>query len=142
MVYVSGDLATLKSKDPDLTGSYGLTHLDVGLRYSFANRSRVVPYLNGSLTGRAYRATVRVVDTFGHVVSGDAMADGLGASYGGGLEVFFVRHLSLDLGVKQSLGTFSHYSFDGTTVPDYQDLRSTTTRIQFGINYRLGSSTD
>lgn len=57
LMFIGVDGATIDSNDPEIASNYGLAHVELGARYSFANPDgRWVPYLQASLGGRSVGA--------------------------------------------------------------------------------------
>jgi opacity protein-like surface antigen len=128
--YLGIDGAKVELTDPTVTGDWQLAHVDLGVRFHFANSlRRWVPYLDAALGGRA----VTVKDA---IVNGNSSADvslnGAAFSLGGGLYVFFNESLALDLGVKASSGEFNTLEVGALSLSNL-DLDVKSTRVNLGI---------
>jgi opacity protein-like surface antigen len=132
MVYAGADLAKVTIDDPDFgESSYGLAHLDLGVRLSFANpRRALVPYLNAAFTARS--ASAEVTDG---TQTADLSITGPAFSFGGGVQYFFSPRLALDAGLAISAGKFDKIKLNGETadIPDADD--STTSRLNIGVKF-------
>jgi len=127
--FVSFDVAKQKTKENEaIEGSYGLGHLEFGVRANLPLGTKAVPYVTGSMGRRALAAKTTDYETG---ETGDVAFHGRMIGVGGGIELFFSPNLSIDGGVQLSLGKFDHLTQDGE---DY-DLALNATK---NVRLRLG----
>ena len=136
-LFANADVASLDFKDFEFDGSYGLAHFDLGGRFSFgAADRRVIPYVEGAISGRAISSEISFYDG-ANFYEGDLETSGTSATLGGGLEVFFNPALALNVALKYSFGSYTDWTFEGEAF-DVEDVGSTTTRFNIGLSWRPG----
>ena len=147
MLYLAGDASkvTLTDLDDDIIegNQYTLTHLDLGVRYSFANTNRSwVPYLNAAVTQRQERMSIDYLYFSEAYIS-------YAATFGGGVQRFLFRRVALDLSAQFSTGKFSKVQYrtgsEKRQIVTTDNLRNVatanSTRVSAGIRlYPLISS--
>lgn len=133
--YASLDLAKQRSGASDYAGTFGLAHLEAGLRVNVPfGTPTTMPYLSASVGRRAVGA--RVTDTelerdYDMTLSGKVFG------LGGGIERFIAPTMALDAGVEASFGRFDKYDGDGQQAAiDVNASRSV--RMRVGVNWRPG----
>ena len=114
----------------DLTGTWTMAHVDLGVRFHFANSlRRVVPYLEAALGARA----VNVADA---VVSGEDAGDvsfsGAAFSVGGGVSFYLKRNLALDIELIATSGEFTQIDVGNISVSGL-DIDASSTRFNVGV---------
>ena len=139
MLYLAGDASkvTLTDLDDDIVegNQYTLTHLDLGVRYSFANANRRwVPYLNAAVTQRQERRSIGYLNLNTAYISN-------AATFGGGVQRFLSRKVALDLSAQLSTGKFNKVQY-GRVTEQLKHIETTnSTRVSAGIRlYPLISS--
>lgn len=133
--YASLDLAKQQSGAPTYAGTFGLAHLEAGVRVNVPfGTSATLPYLSASYGRRAVGA--RITDTeqerdYDMTLSGKAFG------IGGGIERFISSSMALDVGASANFGRFDKYDADGEQAPlDVSASRSL--RMHVGVNWRPG----
>ena len=136
MLYVGFDVAKVQASivAEDQTSSYTLSHVDLGLRYSFANPDRrLVPYVNAAITGRSASATISGtnISTSGPAFTG-----------GGGIQYFVNSKVALDANLQYTTGKFSKVKVGGTSSDISNAGNSNSARINLGVRFypNLGTS--
>jgi hypothetical protein len=132
-LYIASDVASVRDREPNFRGDYSLSQFDIGARFNFANRARIVtPYFDLALTGRRFAADVTL---FG--LSGDAEWQGGGVSAGGGLAIHTSPRVAIDIGVKFTGGEFTDLEINGASVSD-QNRRGSGARLNLGVTWYPG----
>lgn len=131
--YASIDVAKQGSGMPDLQGSFGLLHLEIGARATLpmANRT-TIPYVTAAIGRRALGA--HIVD-IGNDEEYDATFSGTMLAVGGGVERQLSPTMALDGGISVGVGSFSTMDIDG----DEQSIavtRSNSVRLRVGVVWR------
>jgi opacity protein-like surface antigen len=131
MLIANLDLAKVDVGDPEIGGSYGLGHFDLGVRYSFANPARsYVPWLSASVGARTASGEVEDgADTF------DVSLSGASFTGGAGVQFHFTPKVALDLGLLVSGGKFSTLKIDDTSLDIDDASNSTSARLNIGIKF-------
>lgn len=133
--YVSFDVAKQGASNA-VSGTWGLGHLEIGVRANFPDVSlgspNTVPYLLGSVGRRALAA--RVIDPETDE-SGEVAFHGGMLGLGAGIEHFFSPNMSFDAGVHLGLGTFDDFTVDRETI-EYGASRTTSMRLRLGVTWR------
>jgi len=129
--YFEADGVSVDSEGSDeIQGTWTLGHVDLGVRFHFANTLRSwVPYLDLALGGRV--AKVTDVQVNGEDL-GDISFNGGSFSFGGGIDVYFSQTFALDVGLKVSGGEFTEVDVGSLTVGDL-DIDATSTRFKVGV---------
>ena len=134
--YVSLDIARQGTNSELLEGTYGLAHLDIGVRANLPDISlgsgNTVPYLVGSFGRRALGA--KVMDLL-YEEQVDVSWQGQVFGVGAGVEHFFSPHVSFDGGVQVGFGTFNTFTLDGVDT-DISSKGSTSIRLRLGVTWR------
>jgi hypothetical protein len=122
--------ASIDNGDDD----YTLSHVDLGLRFHFANRSKsFIPYIEGAFTGRSAKLDEQNVNGNDDV---DVEVSGGGFSLGGGLLYFFNPKWALNAHLKWTGGEFSRVRVENVTI-DNLDFDATTVRLGIGLTWFL-----
>jgi hypothetical protein len=124
---VYGNLSGANMSDLD-GNSFGLSHVDIGVRAHFLTGPHVVvPFVQGGLSrrGEAQTFTTRTAQH-------DVTASGTGGSFGGGLNIHVRPALAISCGLTWSVGKFTHYTVDTQTVP-VTSVSATSARVHVGI---------
>lgn len=133
--FLRSDVAEVEVDDrgSDIRGDWRMAHVELGLRFHFANSlRRWVPYLEAAVGGRA-------VEVDNARVSGDGDIDrvdfnGSVFSLGGGLGLHFTQTLALDVGVAVGSGEFNEIDI-GTVAVQGLDLDATSVRLNLGLTW-------
>lgn len=133
--FVSFDVAR-QGAHGDISGTFGLGHLEIGLRANLPNVSlgspNTLPYLVGSFGRRALGARVTDLETD---ESGDIAFHGGMLGLGAGFEHFISPNMSFDAGVHLGFGTFDRLTVDGEDF-DFGANETTSMRLRFGVTWR------
>jgi opacity protein-like surface antigen len=109
---------------------YSLGQADLGVRYFFRGSDKQArPYLEGALAARTIR--VDVTDGFDDVT---IKANSPGVAFGGGVQVFFTPKFALDIGLNDTVGSFSDWTANGVSVP-VADLDATSANFRLGVRF-------
>jgi hypothetical protein len=116
--------------NPDFGGNWSMGHVDLGVRFNFANSlRRWVPFLEGAIGGRA----VSVEDI---PMNGDSVRElsfsGGAASLGGGLSFFATEKLAIETLVKFTGGTFEQIDVGNVSVRNL-DIEASSFRFKIGL---------
>ena len=128
--YIEADGITFDVDNPDFGGEWTMGHLDLGVRYNFANSlRRWIPFLEAAIGGR----TVRLEDA---TVDGDSVGSlnfsGGALSIGGGIGFFMSEKLAIETLVKFSGGTFEQIDVGNVSVNDL-DIEASSFRFKLGL---------
>jgi hypothetical protein len=111
-------------------GSYSLGHADLGARIHFRSGPNiVVPFLQAGVAGRGISE-----DFEGSRIIGD----GVGFSFGGGLNSHFTPKVALTTAVTWTAGSFTHFTADGAAFAN-PSFDATSARVQFGLMWFPGA---
>ena len=98
---------------PNVTGEWDMAHVDLGLRFHFANSlSRWIPYLEAA--GGARAVSVDEAEVADEVV--DLSFNGASFTLGGGISHYLNETLALDVNAKFTSGEFTDIDIDNITV--------------------------
>ena len=128
--YFETDAIVFDVANPDFGGYWSMVHVDVGVRYNFANSlRRWVPFLEGAIGARA----VQVDDAR---VNGDSVGElnfsGGAFSLGGGVSFFATEKLALETIMKFSGGTFEQVDVGNLSVNNL-DIDASSFRFKIGL---------
>ena len=128
--YFETDAIVFDVANPDFGGYWSMVHVDVGVRYNFANSlRRWVPFLEGAIGARA----VQVDDAR---VNGDSVGElnftGGAFSLGGGVSFFATEKLALETVMKFSGGTFEQVDVGNVSVNNL-DIDASSFRFKIGL---------
>lgn len=116
----------------DVEGDWRMGHLDLGVRYHFANAlRRWVPYAQAAF---GYR-TVTVLDpTVDGVARNEVEVSGGGFSLGGGLAFYLSEAFSLDAQLLWTGGEFTTLRVDNVSATGF-DVDATSGRFNLGVSW-------
>lgn len=131
-LFIQLDGAEFDVDDSQVTGQWTMGHVDLGVRYHFANSLRSwVPYLQAALSGRA-------VGVDNAVVQGNPETDvdffGGAFTFGGGIMFYFNQTLAADLQLLWSGGQFTEVKVDNVTVSGLE-IDAQSSRLNLGISW-------
>jgi hypothetical protein len=132
-LYVEGDGIKFDVENEEFGGDWSMAHVDLGVRYNFANSlRRWIPFLEGAIGGRAVQledATVNGSD------AGTLEFSGGSASIGGGVSFFASEKFALETLVKFTGGTFEQVDVGNISVNDL-DIDASSFRFKVGVAWR------
>lgn len=115
-----------------VTGDWTMGHVDLGVRYHFANSlRRWVPYLQGALTYRAVSVSEPVVE--GDQVD-EVEISGGGLTLGGGIDIYLNETFALDVQLLWTGGEFSTIRVNNTSRSGF-DFDATSGRFNVGVSW-------
>ncbi|MFC1660940.1 outer membrane beta-barrel protein [Gemmatimonadota bacterium] len=125
------DGAVISVKDAEnLSGDWGMAHVDLGARFHFANSlRRWVPYLEAALGFRSVGVDDAIVST---EATESVSFNGGSFSLGGGLGLYLTQTFALDFGLKVTSGEFTEVDLGNVAVTNL-DIDATSTRFSLGI---------
>lgn len=129
-VQLDGSSIDVRNQD-DVEGKWAIGHVDLGLRYHFANSLRSwVPYLQAAFTGRA----VRVTELAPGSVFEDSEVEFSGGAFtlGAGILLYPAQTFAFDLGLLFSGGEFSDVRVNQTTTTGL-DIDASSSRFNLGV---------
>lgn len=131
--FASADVAKQGSAMDLVQGSFGLSHLEVGVKANLPyGNAATVPYLSGSIGRRGLGARVTDINTG---QEGDLKFSGGMIALGGGVQHALSPTLALDGGLELGFGKFGHVDAGGQGAN--ADVNgSTTIRLRFGMLWR------
>lgn len=128
--YIEADGIRFDVENTDFGGEWTMAHVDLGLRYSFANSlRRWVPFLEAAIGARAVRLEDATVD--GDSV-GQLNFSGGALSLGGGVGFFVSEKLAIETLVKFSGGTFEQVDVGNVSVNNL-DIEASSFRFKVGL---------
>ena len=132
MGYLEVDGIQFDVENPELEGDWAMAHIDLGVRYHFANSlRRWVPFLDAALGVRA----VSVDDARSDSVNvGTVTFSGGSFSLGGGVAFFTSEKFSLETLVKFTGGTFEQIDVGNVSVRDL-DIEASSFRFKLGVSW-------
>ncbi|MGH7467370.1 MAG: outer membrane beta-barrel protein [Longimicrobiales bacterium] len=128
--YLEIDAIVFDVANPEFGGYWSMAHVDLGLRFNFANSlRRWVPFLEGALG-------VRGVTLDDAIVNGDPAGElnfsGGAASIGGGISFFPTEKFAIETLMKFTGGTFEQIDVGNVSVRNL-DIEASSFRFKFGI---------
>jgi outer membrane protein with beta-barrel domain len=119
-----GDAADATMTAGDGSGTYSLSHVDLGARVHFRTGPNVVvPFLQFGLTGRAVSATVNGSNYTG---------TGGGVTFGAGLNAHFTPSFALSGSISWATGSFNDFRVDNYSLGNYS-VDAMTARLHLGV---------
>jgi hypothetical protein len=132
MPYLEVDGITFDVENPELEGEWTMAHVDLGVRFHFANSlRRWVPYLDAAIGARA--VSVEDATSDGEDV-GEVTFSGGAFSLGGGVAFFTSEKFSLETGVKFTGGTFEQIDIGDVSVRNL-DIDASSFRFKLGVSW-------
>ncbi len=134
--YVSFDVAKQPTGDEDVSGTFGLGHIEIGIRANLPNvrlgSGNTVPYVSGSFGRRALAAKVTDLESEESV---DLAFHGQSFGLGAGVEHLLSPNVSFDGGLQLGFGKFDRFSLDGDDTPVTTN-GATSIRLRLGVTWR------
>jgi hypothetical protein len=128
--YLEIDGVVFDTPNPDYGGYWGLAHVDLGVRFNFANSlRRWVPFLEAAFGAQALDLDRATVD--GEVVD-DVHITGGALSVGGGISFFVTETLAIEMLLKLSGGSFDEIQV-GNVTRSGMDVEATSSRLKLGM---------
>jgi hypothetical protein len=104
---------------------YALGHGDLGVRLNFSDAANNLrPYIDAALSSRVMQ-------------DDDFQVSGLGATLGGGLQVFFSAPVALDVGLKWTYGQYNTVRDrqSGVSVTNSDGINASSARFNIGLSW-------
>lgn len=128
--YIEADGITFDVDNPDFGGEWSMAHVDLGVRYNFANSlRRWIPFLEAAIGGRAVRLEDATVE--GNP-AGELNFSGGALSVGGGVSFFVREKLAIETLLKFTGGTFERVDVGNISVNDL-DIDASSFRFKLGV---------
>ena len=128
--YFETDAIVFDVANPDFGGYWSMVHVDVGVRFNFANSlRRWVPFLEGAIGARAVNVDDANVD--GDSV-GELNFSGGAFSLGGGVSFFATEKLAIETIMKFSGGTFEQVDVGNLSVNNL-NIDASSFRFKIGL---------
>jgi hypothetical protein len=128
--YLEIDGIAFDVENPELNGNWSMAHVDLGMRFNFANSlRRWVPFLEAALGGRAVTVDDASVD---NDAIGSVSFNGGAFSIGGGVGFFVSQKVALETVLKWSAGEFTEIDVGNLSVSGL-DIEATSFRFKFGV---------
>ncbi len=129
-IFLQLDGSEFDVQNTDVDGTWTMGHVDLGLRYHFANSLRSwVPYVQGAFTARG-------VGVDNAVVQGNPATDvgffGGAFTVGGGIMFYFNETLAADLQLLLSGGQFTEIKVNNVTVNGLE-VDAQSSRLNIGV---------
>lgn len=132
MGYLEIDGIGFDVEDPELEGQWAMAHVDLGVRYSFANSlNRWVPFLDAAIGARAVSVDDATSD--GEDV-GTVTFSGGAFSLGGGLAFYTSQKFAIETLVKFTGGNFEQVDVGSVSVGDL-DIEASSFRFKLGVSW-------
>lgn len=131
-VYLEADGIAFDVENPELEGEWAMAHVDLGVRYNFANSlRRWVPFLDAAIGARA----VSVDDaTSDGADVGTLTFNGGALSVGGGISFFVSQTFALETLVKFTGGKFEEIEVGDVAVRNL-DIDASSFRFKLGVSW-------
>jgi hypothetical protein len=130
--YVEADGIQFDVENPELGGEWTMGHVDLGVRFNFANSlRRWVPFLDGAIGGRA--VSVEEATSDGEDV-GTVTFSGGALSLGGGVSFFASETFAIETLVKFTGGKFEQVDVGNVSVRDL-DIDASSFRFKIGVSW-------
>jgi hypothetical protein len=114
--------------------AYSLLHLDIGMRYHFANASRpLVPFVDVGMARRSATRTDIILTGSDNVSHGGQLKmSGTGFTVGGGVNYYVRPRVAVSTAVNVAVGDFTDLKFTDESQP-ILSFSGTTTRFNLGV---------
>jgi hypothetical protein len=130
--YVELDGVAFEVENPELEGEWTMGHVDLGLRYNFANSlRRWIPFIEGSVGARAVSVEDAMRD--GEEV-GTTTFSGGSLSLGGGISFFTSEKFAIETLMKFTGGTFEQIDVGDVSVRNL-DIEASSFRFKLGVSW-------
>jgi opacity protein-like surface antigen len=130
--YIEVDGITFDVENPELEGEWQMAHVDLGVRYNFANSlRRWIPFLEGAIGARAVSVDDATSD--GEDV-GKVTFSGGALSLGGGVSYFTSENFAIETLVKFTGGTFEQIDVGNVSVREL-DVDANSFRFKVGVSW-------
>jgi hypothetical protein len=130
--YLEADGIAFDVENPELQGEWTMAHVDLGVRYNFANSlRRWVPFLDAAIGARAVSvedATSDGADVGTVTFSGGAL------SLGGGISFFASQTFAIETLVKFTGGSFEEVEVGNVSVRNLE-IDASSFRFKLGVSW-------
>jgi opacity protein-like surface antigen len=132
-VFLQADNARFDEQSSgDIEGDWTMTHVDLGVRFSFANSlRRWIPFLQGSFGLRSVDVNDPVVD--GNPENNVSLS-GTSFTLGGGVDFYLSRAWALEAQLLWSDGEFNTLEVNNVSVSGL-DFDASSTRLNLGVRW-------
>jgi hypothetical protein len=128
--YLEADAIVFDVANPEFGGYWSMVHVDLGVRFNFANSTRRwVPFLEGAVGVRAVQVDDARVDS---TSVGELNFTGGAASFGGGISFFATENVAIETLVKLSSGTFEQVDVGNISIRNL-DIDASSFRFKLGL---------
>jgi hypothetical protein len=132
MAYFEVDGIAFDVENPEVQGEWTLAHVDLGVRYHFANSLRSwVPFLDAAIGARA--VSVENATSDGEDV-GTLTFSGGAFSVGGGVSFYTSEKFAIETLVKFTGGTFEQVDIGAVSVRNL-DIDASSFRLKLGVTW-------
>ena len=132
MGYFEVDGIVFDVENPELEGEWSMAHVDLGVRYSFANSlNRWVPFLDAAIGARA--VGVEDARSDGENV-GEVTFTGGAFSLGGGVAFYPSQKFAIETLLKFTGGTFDEIEVGNVSVRNL-DIDASSFRFKVGVSW-------
>lgn len=117
---------------PDVGGSWMISHFDIGARYHFANPARTaVPYVQAAYT--LNRVTIEEIAVVSPTPTDELDLNGSAFTVGGGVMLHVVPAFAFEFGLLFGFGSFGDAEFDGEPVENLPKIDLQSSRFNLGM---------
>jgi hypothetical protein len=117
---------------PDVGGSWTISHLDIGARYHFANPARTaVPYVQAAYT--LNRVTIEEIAVVSPTPTDELDLTGDALTVGGGVMLHVMPAFAFEFGLLFGFGSFNEAEFDGEPVENLPKIDLQSSRFNLGV---------
>jgi hypothetical protein len=132
MAYFEVDGIAFDVENPEVQGEWTMAHVDLGVRYHFANSLRSwVPFLDAAIGARA--VSVENATSDGEDV-GTLTFSGGAFSVGGGVSFYTSEKFAIETLVKFTGGTFEQVDIGAVSVRNL-DIDASSFRLKLGVTW-------
>ena len=130
--YLEADGIAFDVENPELQGEWAMAHVDLGVRYNFANSlRRWVPFLDAAIGARAVSVSDATSD--GNDV-GTVTFSGGALSLGGGISFFASQTFAVETLVKFTGGSFEEVEVGNVSVRNLE-IDASSFRFKLGVSW-------